>query len=195
MNAILTAILTLTMSGDTLSTATVTASLKEEPVATASVSTLGVRLLEQQNVRSAKDASALLPNFYQPDYGSHTTSSIYVRGFGSRIDQPSIGLYVDEIPVLNKSAYDFELLDVQAVRLLRGPQGTLYGRSASTGVLSVTTRAPFEAAGVRAMGEYSPKGAFRASVSLDGQEPAAHHRRPPCLLLRLRHQVTPPPKS
>ena len=49
------------------------------------------------------------------------TSSIYVRGIGARIDQPAIGLYVDNIPYLNKSNFDFDFHDVQRVEIVRGP--------------------------------------------------------------------------
>ena len=106
---------------DTLSAATVTASFKEEQAAAVSGTRLGAALMERRTVRSVKDISALAPNFFQPDYGSHTTSSIYVRGFGSRIDQPVVGMYVDGVPMMNKSSYDFEFLDVRSVSVLRGP--------------------------------------------------------------------------
>ena len=81
-----TLILAVLAAPDTLSAATVTASFKEEQVTAVSSTRLGLAALEHRTVRSVKDVTALAPNFYQPDYGSHTTSSIYVRGFGSRID-------------------------------------------------------------------------------------------------------------
>ena len=66
------------------------------------------------------------------------TSSIYLRGFGSRMDNPVLGLYIDDIPVLDKNAYDFDWLDIRSAELYRGPQGTLYGRNAMCGVLSLS---------------------------------------------------------
>ena len=65
---------------------------KHIPVA---VSQLRSEELERERVLSIKDLSAIVPNFYQPDYGSKMTSSIYVRGFGARIDQPVIGVSVE----------------------------------------------------------------------------------------------------
>lgn len=95
--------------------------------------------IQRGGVESIKDFSALSPNFYQPDYGSRITSSIYVRGFGSRMDNPVVGLIIDGIPILNKNNYDFRFLDIQSVSLLRGPQGTLFGRNTIGGVIDITT--------------------------------------------------------
>ncbi|MBR6672103.1 MAG: hypothetical protein IKL17_03815 [Alistipes sp.] len=53
-----------------------------------SSSVLTSSMLDREHITSVKELSAIVPNFYQPDYGSKMTSSIYVRGFGARIDQP-----------------------------------------------------------------------------------------------------------
>ena len=74
--------------------------LRQQPI---SSSVIGGELLKSERILSIKDLSAIAPNFYQPDYGSKMTSSIYVRGFGARIDQPIIGLTVDGVPYLNKN--------------------------------------------------------------------------------------------
>lgn len=149
---------------DTLAAASVTASFKEGHVTAVSQTSLGAAALERRNVRSTKDVSLLAPNFFQPDYGSQTTSSIYARGFGSRIDQPVVGMYVDGVPIMNKSGYDFEYLDVESVSVLRGPQGTLYGRNTSGGVVGIRTLSPFEAQGTGLSAEWSPAAAGRVSV-------------------------------
>ena len=78
--------------------------------------------IENRHISSVKELTAIAPNFYQPDYGSRMTSSIYVRGFGSRIDQPVVGLTVDEVPVMNKNNYDAELFDISNVQIVRGAQ-------------------------------------------------------------------------
>lgn len=78
-----------------------------------------------------------------PDYGSRLTSAVYIRGIGSRINTPSVGLYVDNIPYIDKSAFDFSYADVERIDVLRGPQGTLYGRNAMGGLIKVHTKSPF----------------------------------------------------
>ena len=126
---------------------------------------MAMHKLEHRGVTSAKELSAIAPNFYQPDYGSSITSSIYIRGFGSRIDQPVMGMTIDEAPVMNKNGYDFDFYDIRRIELLRGPQGTLYGRNTSGGVMNITTLSPMVWQGVRAMAEYSTVNSYRASAA------------------------------
>lgn len=145
----------------------ITASLKGERGNSHPISStkLTMRRLEERGIASVKDISLISPNFYQPDYGSSITSSIYVRGFGSRIDQPVLGVVIDNVPVMNKNAYDFDFYDIRRIELLRGPQGTLYGRNTSGGVMNITTLSPMEWQGTRAMAEYSTKSSYRASAA------------------------------
>lgn len=143
----------------------ITASLKSDKREPISVTRLSMHRLEERGVSSVKDISALAPNFYQPDYGSSITSSIYVRGFGSRIDQPVLGMVVDDVVVMNKNAYDFDFYDVRRVELLRGPQGTLYGRNTSGGVMLIETLSPLAWQGMRLMAEYSTLSSAKASVA------------------------------
>ena len=145
----------------------ITASMKNSAAlrSRASVTALNMHRIEEQGVSSIKDISLVAPNFYQPDYGSSITSSIYVRGFGSRIDQPVLGATIDEVPIMNKNAYDFSFYDIRRVELLRGPQGTLYGRNTSGGVVNITTLSPLNWQGLRAMAEYSTISSYRASLS------------------------------
>jgi outer membrane receptor protein involved in Fe transport len=130
-----------------------------------SSTTLGLFNLEEMRIHSVMDISAISPNFYQPDYGSKMTSSIYIRGFGSRIDQPVLGLNVDDLPCLNKNNYNFNFYDIRKVELLRGPQGTLYGRNTIGGVMNIYTLSPMVYQGVRLSAEYGSASSIRAKAS------------------------------
>ena len=110
--------------------------LREEAV---SATALGQLELELVGATDMKSISNIVPNFYIPDYGSRITSSIYVRGIGARIDQPAVGLNVDNVPYLNKNAFDFDLADIASVEMLRGPQSTLFGRNTIGGLINITT--------------------------------------------------------
>ena len=125
--------------------------LRNQPV-TASV--IGRTDLERRHVAALKEVSQVVPNFHTPDYGSRMTSSIYIRGLGARIDQPVMGLNIDNIPYLNKDAYDFDLTDIERIEVLRGPQSTLFGRNTMGGVINVYTLSPFTFEGVRLGMEY-----------------------------------------
>lgn len=109
----------------------------------ASVSLLSRQMLEAAHVEALRDASAMVPNFFMPDYGSRLTSAVYIRGIGARINTPAVGLYVDNVPYIDKSAFDFNFYDVERIDILRGPQGTLYGRNTMGGLIKVSTRSPF----------------------------------------------------
>lgn len=101
------------------------------------------RQLQNMQAGSLKGIGSYAPNFYMPDYGSRMTSAVYIRGIGSRINSPAVGLYVDDVPVLDKSAFDMGLYDMQRVDILRGPQSTIYGAGTMGGVMKVYSRSPF----------------------------------------------------
>lgn len=126
---------------------------------------VGMEEIKRQNMVSMRDASELAPNFYIPDYGSRMTSTIYMRGIGARIDQPVIGLNVDNVPILNKDNYDFDLADIERIEMLRGPQSTLYGRNTMGGLVNIYTLSPFKYRGVKAMAEYGSYNSLKASVA------------------------------
>lgn len=115
--------------------------LRDQP---SSGSMITASQIEEQGINSLKGVSNLVPNFYMPDYGSRLTSAIYIRGVGSRIGTPAIGLYVDNVPYYDKTAFDFSFLDVERVDILRGPQATLYGRNTMGGLVRVFTKNPFD---------------------------------------------------
>lgn len=109
--------------------------------------------LERVGAVSVKGISDVVPNFYIPDYGSRITSTIYVRGIGARMDNPSVGLNVDNVPYLNKDAYDFDVSDIASVEMLRGPQSTMYGRNTMAGLINITTLSPMRFQGWKVRGE------------------------------------------
>ena len=136
--------------------------LRSQPVAATIV---GSRAIERERIGALKHLSQQVPNFYVPDYGSRMTSSIYVRGLGARIDQPVMGLNIDNVPVLNKDNYDMELADAERIEVLRGPQSTLYGRNTMGGVINVYTLSPLAYEGIRLSAEYGSGDSYRFRAS------------------------------
>ncbi len=116
--------------------------LQQLPISTSLVPTAQV---EQEQINGLTDLTSRVPNLYMPSYGSKLTTPIYIRGIGSRINNPAIGLYVDYIPQFDKSSFDFEFFDIERIEVLRGPQGTMFGRNNMGGLISVFTQGPHDA--------------------------------------------------
>ena len=110
----------------------------------ASVSFITPQMIEGQKITSIKGLSAVIPNFFVADYGSRLSTPVYIRGIGERSTGQSIGMYVDNMPYMDKSVFDFDFVDIQRVEVLRGPQGTLYGRNAMSGIVNVFTQSPLQ---------------------------------------------------
>lgn len=136
--------------------------MQSQPTA---VTTLGSDEVERLNILTMKNVSEIAPNFYIPDYGSRMTSSIYVRGIGARIDQPAVGLNVDNVPYLNKDAYDFDIVDIERIEVMRGPQSTLYGRNTMAGLINIYTLSPLRYQGIRVMAEGGTGTSLKAALS------------------------------
>ncbi len=136
--------------------------LRNKPLAATVVTAAEV---SRQGIVNMHQISEVAPNFYLPSYGSRVTSSIYVRGIGARIDQPAVGLTVDNVAILNKDNYDFDLDNIIKVEMIRGPQSTLYGRNTMCGMISVATLSPLQYQGVKASVEGASHGTYRASAA------------------------------
>lgn len=108
------------------------------------VSIINAQSIERKRMESMRDVSSFVPNLFIPDYGSKLTSAIYIRGVGSRIGGSAIGLYVDDVPYLDKTAYDFDFFDIGRIEVLSGPQGTLYGRNSMGGLINIYTLSPWD---------------------------------------------------
>lgn len=137
-----------------------TSKLRQLPT---SVSMISQKDMSAYHITSLKNASSIVPNFFMPDYGSRLTSAMYIRGIGSRINTPAVGMYVDNIPYLDKSAFDFNFYDIERLDILRGPQGTLYGRNTMGGLVKVHTRSPFSYQGTDVKLSYGTKNNYRST--------------------------------
>ena len=129
---------------------TVTAQKREEnitdvPVA---VSVLGQQQIDGSFSNNMEDLQALVPSVSFRTGNTTRNSALTVRGIGtisfSVAAEPSVSTVVDNV-VLGRSGQAFgDLYDLERVEVLRGPQGTLFGKNASAGVVNITTRRPGE---------------------------------------------------
>lgn len=114
--------------------------LSVQPIA---ASYLSGNSIKESNITSIKEVTAFVPNLFIPDYGSKMTSPAYIRGIGAAKNAPSVGLYVDGVPYFDRSTFDFNINDIDRIEVLRGPQGTIYGRNTMGGIVNVFTKSPF----------------------------------------------------
>ena len=140
--------------------------LQQMPLSSTSIGQNAVRQLDISDLKGTVD---IVPNFFIPDYGSRITSSIYVRGIGARMDQPAVGLNVDNVPILNKDAYDLDIADIADVEMLRGPQSSLFGRNTMTGLINIRTISPLSFQGWRVMAQYGSGNSIKASAGWYGK--------------------------
>ena len=108
------------------------------------VSTINVQQLHNQQIVNLKELTAVMPNFYMPDYGSYANTPVYIRGIGTKSKGSAVGFYVDGVPHFESSAFNTDLSDIATVNVFRGPQGTLYGRNTIAGIINVYTHNPLD---------------------------------------------------
>lgn len=109
-----------------------------------SVSIISSNQIKTNGINSLPDVTSTVANLFMPEYGSKLTSPIYIRGIGSRINAPSVGLYVDYVPYFEKAAFNFDFFDINRIEVLRGPQGTQYGRNTMGGIVNILTKSPID---------------------------------------------------
>ncbi|WP_395613632.1 TonB-dependent receptor [Allosphingosinicella sp.] len=144
---------------------TVTARRTEENLQNvpAAVSAFSARSLDRIQAQDPTGLQGAVPNLnIVPGRGSSNATNIYIRGVGQpdalQTFDPAVGLYVDGVYYSRIRGTQFDLLDLQRVEVLRGPQGTLYGKNTIGGALSFVTRRPgneFHASLLATYGSYN----------------------------------------
>jgi iron complex outermembrane receptor protein len=118
-------------------------SLQDVPL---SVSVLSEKMVSTYGLQSVEDLKTIVPALNIFSAASPAQSSISIRGAGTGASdptlEPSVGIFVDDM-FMSRSIFGLsDLLDIEQVEVLLGPQGTLYGKNTNSGVVSVRTRRP-----------------------------------------------------
>jgi iron complex outermembrane receptor protein len=121
----------------------VTAQKVEEELQTVpmSVTAISSGKIQQYRMWNSKDITGVVPNVFSsnPGDGRNVTS---IRGITSSSYDPSVATYIDGVNQFSLDTYIAPLVDVERIEVLRGPQGTLYGRNAMGGVINIITKTP-----------------------------------------------------
>lgn len=123
-----------------------------------SVQSLSQDTLTEQRIEQLRDLNAALPNVSIKEQIPGAIPVIAIRGVGlddfSSTNNPAAGIYIDEVPLSSLSLMSFDFFDLQRVEVVRGPQGTLYGRNSTAGAINVLTARPADHFEARLFGGY-----------------------------------------
>ena len=124
----------------------ITVTALKEPVsaqaAPVSVTAVTAETIKDANIQEIKQASVYAPNVFINEFTARKLSNPYFRGIGSSPQNPGVTTYIDGVPQLNAYSSNIELVDVDQIEFVRGPQGALYGRNTLGGLINIISRAP-----------------------------------------------------
>jgi iron complex outermembrane recepter protein len=107
-----------------------------------SVTAVSQEMIDAAGVRVVSDAAIFAPNVWFTEFTARKLSNARFRGIGSSPSNPAITTFIDGVPQLNANSSSPELLDVQQIEFVRGPQSALFGRNALGGVINVNSVKP-----------------------------------------------------
>ena len=155
-------------------TVTVTAQRRQEKLQDVpmAASAITARELETRGIGNVADLSALAPNLQVSlTPGNSTAAQISIRGSVTTNPalfwEPTVGMYVDGVYIGRMQGSVFDLVDLERVEVLRGPQGTLYGRNTLAGAVNMVTRKPSGEFGGSAQVELGSYSERLAKIALD----------------------------
>ena len=139
-------------AGGIMEEVVVTARKREETAQSVPIpiSALGGDRLEARNITEIQDITKLTPNLNFSAQGINSTvTNVFLRGIGqsnwSETQDPKIGIYIDGVYLSRPQGGMVDLIDIDRVEVLRGPQGTLFGRNTTAGLIHIITKDPTEA--------------------------------------------------
>jgi iron complex outermembrane receptor protein len=146
--------------------------LQDTPVA---VTALSGAELEQHQVFQTDQLTQVVPNLQfgtnAPLAGNNSSSQVFIRGIGqtdptSTVD-PGVGLYIDDVYIGNAVGARMDLRDIASVQVLRGPQGTLFGRNTIGGTILLSTTDPGDGFGGTVRGGFGSDKLFDGFLAVD----------------------------
>jgi iron complex outermembrane receptor protein len=122
----------------------VTANKREESIikVNTSVTSLSSKKLEDTRTWGLSGLTALVPNYNYQELGVSFQQIQSIRGIQVFSENPAVSTYIDDVNNIDILANGFAFTDIERIEILRGPQGTLYGRNAMGGVVNIITKKP-----------------------------------------------------
>jgi iron complex outermembrane receptor protein len=108
----------------------------------ASVTAVTAETIANAGIRIVSDAATFAPNTVFTEFTARKVSNPRFRGIGASPSNPAITTYIDGVPQLNSNSSSMELLDVDQIEFVRGPQSPLFGRNTLGGIVNITSTKP-----------------------------------------------------
>jgi iron complex outermembrane receptor protein len=162
--------------GLVLEEVTVSAQRRDENIQTVPVSVTAIDPtdIERRQIVDTKQIVFNVPNLTgNSNVGQSTATTFFMRGVGTTENlataDTSVGLYIDDVYIARQGVNNFNLADIERIEVLRGPQGTLYGRNTNGGAIKIVTKKP------SAEPEFAVRGSYgnynRWDLKLSGNTP------------------------
>ena len=135
-------------ASDKLDTITVTATKRSEPLQSVpiAITVLNGEVLEQSNLNTLGAITTQTPTVNFRTGASNKDTSLFIRGVGTITTspgvEPTVSTVIDGVVTARPGQATLDLVDIDRVEVLRGPQGTLFGKNASAGVINIISKAP-----------------------------------------------------
>ena len=107
----------------------------------ASITAISSKQVEEYRLWNTKDITAIVPTLYAADPGDRR-NIVSLRGIATTSYDPALATYIDGVNQFSLDTYIAQLFDVERIEILRGAQGTLYGRNSMAGVMNIITKQP-----------------------------------------------------
>lgn len=146
--------------------------LQETPLAVSAITSAAI---QQRGIADVSSLTAVAPNLSITTTGAGTSNiALFIRGIGESetiltVDSP-VGLYVDGVVLGRSSGAVFDLVDLERIEVLRGPQGTLYGRNTIGGAVNLISRKPTREMGAEQMLSYGRFDFFQSKTTFNTGE-------------------------
>ncbi len=134
------------------------------------ISALGAEALEKQGVRSIADLKSVVPNVSIGEARLAANNIVAIRGISGQDggqDEP-VGIYLDGVYLSRPQSHFFALVDIERIEVLKGPQGTLYGRNSTAGAINIITRKPGQTTEGMAFGSVANFDTYQVKGSIEG---------------------------
>lgn len=141
------------------------AALESLPI---SVSAVTADTIRQDAIHDVKAAELYAPNVFINQFTARKLSDPFIRGIGASPNNPGVTTYIDGVPQLNGNSSNIELVDVNQIEFVRGPQGALFGRNTAGGLINITSRRPSPVWNSELDGEFGNHDYRRIQLTLSG---------------------------